>query len=251
MILPVLPDSVLVSDQTALECCVAQCLVADAIAVDTEFLRTDTFYPLLGLIQISDGETVWLIDPLALNDLGRLRTLFLDERVVKVFHSCSEDLEVLRCAMDVVPQPLLDTQIAAAFVGYGFSLGYSALVSATMGIELDKHETRSDWLQRPLSSAQLRYAAEDVFFLIMAYRTLVTSLEETGRSSWVEEEMNELVKQASFPETPENYYLRVKGAWKLDQADMALLRKLTCWREQEARQRDRPRLHKFGRRGWG
>jgi len=237
----ILPAPVLVTDSDGLDLCVDACLATDAIAVDTEFVRTDTFYPLLGLIQISDGEQVWLVDPLAIEDFGPLETLFSCPSVVKVFHSCSEDLEVLRHQLGLLPSPLFDTQVAAAFLGHGYSRGYSALMATVLDIHLDKHETRSDWLRRPLSDAQLLYAAEDVYFLIKAYRKLVTGLEDSGRSQWMAEDMADLLAAAMDPETPDTYYQRVKGSWKLSRDELALLRDLTSWREREARLKNRPR----------
>lgn len=237
----ILPKPLLIDSQQALRDCVEACRRSDAIAVDTEFMRTDTFFPILGLIQISDGESVWLIDPLPIEDFSGLDDLFNDQGVVKVFHSCSEDIEVLRHQLGSLPTPLFDTQTAAAFLGHGYSRGYSALVEKVLDIKLDKHETRSDWLQRPLTDSQLQYAAEDVYFLLKVYRSLVDGLEKTGRSEWMAAEMVELGAAARQPETLENYYLRVKGAWKLGQKELALLRELTLWREQEARARNRPR----------
>src|SRR6056300_1073507 len=137
-----LPEPVLVIDQSGLELCISQCFRADAVAIDTEFVRTDTFYPRLGLIQLSDGDRVWLVDPLAIDDFSLLKALLMSADVIKVFHSCSEDLEVLRHEYGVTPEPLFDTQIAAAFLDYGFSRGYSAIVEAVLGVTLDKHETR-------------------------------------------------------------------------------------------------------------
>ena len=236
-----LPQPLLVADRESLDACLQRCAHSDAIAVDTEFVRTDTFFPELGLIQLSDGDAVWLVDPLAIDDLSGLGNLLTDPGVVKVFHSCSEDLEVLRQRFGVIPQPLFDTQVAAAFLGHGHSRGYSALVESVLEIQLDKHETRSDWLQRPLTEAQQRYAAEDVYYLHKVYRRLVAGLEACGRSSWMEEEMIDLVAQAREPESPDTYYLRVKNAWKLSPTNLALLRELTRWREVEARERNRPR----------
>jgi len=236
-----LPQPQLVDTAEALKACAAICSQSDAIAVDTEFMRTDTFFPLLGLIQISDGDSVWLIDPLPIEDFSTLEDLFNDQGVTKVFHSCSEDLEVLRHQLGLVPSPIFDTQIAAAFLGYGHSRGYSALVDAVLDVKLEKHETRSDWLQRPLTASQLEYAAEDVYFLIKVYRCLLPGLEDTGRRQWLAEDMEELLAAAREPECAEDYYLRVKGAWKLSIAELAVLRELTQWREQEARVKNRPR----------
>jgi len=209
--------------------------------VDTEFIRTDTFFPVLGLIQISDGREVWLVDPLSIGDFSALEELFNDRAVTKVFHACSEDLEVLRHQLGLLPIPLFDTQVAAAFIGHGYSRSYSGLVERVLGIKLEKHETRSDWLQRPLSASQCQYAAEDVYFLVHVYWDLLEGLERAGRRAWMAEEMAELLTNALEPDAIEDYYLRVKGAWKLSVRELALLRELTCWREREARIRNRPR----------
>src|SRR5690606_1721940 len=144
-----------------------------ALAIDTEFMRSETFYPIAGLLQFGVGKVCYLIDPLAINDFEPLRELLLDEAVTKVLHSCSEDLEVFQRWLNVVPAPLFDTQIAAAFAGYGFSLGYAGLIKAVLNIEIPKEETRSDWLQRPLSVAQLKYAALDVAHMLIVYGKLL------------------------------------------------------------------------------
>ncbi|HCO61689.1 MAG TPA: ribonuclease D [Porticoccaceae bacterium] len=233
----------LVSDPRSLAQALESLRGAEAVALDTEFIRTDTYYPCLALIQISDGQTTWLIDPLAFDrdELEPLISLLKDRQVVKVLHSCSEDLEVLRHALGVLPEPFFDTQVAAAFVGLGFSLSYQALVREVEGVQLDKHETRSDWLQRPLSPEQLRYAAEDVEHLLAIHQTLRDKLISLERFSWFEQDMDIMLKAAGEEARPEDYYQRVKGAWKLNRQSLAVLRRLCNWREQEARTRDRPR----------
>ncbi|MFA5633205.1 MAG: ribonuclease D [Porticoccaceae bacterium] len=236
-----LPEPQIIDTEQALRACVDTCRRSGAVAVDTEFMRTDTFFPILGLIQISDGRQVWLIDPLEIGDFSALEQLFSDKAVTKVFHACSEDLEVLRHQLGLLPVPVFDTQVAAAFVGHGYSRSYSGLVERVLGVKLDKHETRSDWLRRPLTPSQCQYAAEDVYFLVHVYWDLLEGLERGGRSAWMAEEMSDLLAGALEPEALEEYYLRVKGAWKLSVAELALLRELTCWREREARIRNRPR----------
>ncbi|MCK9469213.1 MAG: ribonuclease D, partial [Porticoccaceae bacterium] len=131
-----LPRPVLVTSEAELVRCHEACLQVPRIAFDTEFIRTDTFYPRIGLVQISDGATVWLVDPLAIDDLSPLVALIRNPEVVKVFHSCSEDLEVLASAFASLPSPLFDTQVAAAFAGYGFSRGYAGLVEEVLGVGL-------------------------------------------------------------------------------------------------------------------
>ncbi|MDQ2077949.1 ribonuclease D [Marinimicrobium sp. ABcell2] len=212
-----------------------------AIAVDTEFMRSDTFYPIAGLIQVGDGKGCYLIDPLAITDFEPFRQLMLNPAVTKVLHACSEDLEVFQRLLGVVPEPLFDTQIAAAFAGLGFSLGYAGLVKALLNIEIPKSETRSDWLQRPLAVAQLKYAALDVAHLLIVYGKLVQTLREKERLQWVADDCAELVRNARQEPDFLSYYLKVGSAWKLRRRELAILQQLCHWREVEARARDLPR----------
>ncbi|MGD8175363.1 ribonuclease D [Marinimicrobium sp. ARAG 43.8] len=212
-----------------------------AIAVDTEFMRSETFYPIAGLLQIGDGRGCYLIDPLAIDDLEPLRALFGDPGVTKVLHACSEDLEVFQRWLGVLPDPLFDTQIAAAFAGLGFSVGYANMVNAVLGIEIPKGETRSDWLQRPLSVAQKSYAALDVAHMLVIYGKLLQTLRESDRLSWVKEDSAELLVNARREPDFQQAYLKVGSAWKLRRPELAVLRRLVAWREREARDRDRPR----------
>jgi ribonuclease D len=212
-----------------------------AIAVDTEFMRSDTFYPIAGLLQIGDGKGCYLIDPLAIKNLTPLRELMLDTAVTKVLHSCSEDLEVFQRWLGVVPEPLFDTQVGAAFAGLGFSLGYSALVKNVLGIEIPKDETRSDWLQRPLSSAQLKYAALDVAHMLVVYGKLLQLLKTSERLEWVKSDCADLVANARKADDYNEAYQKVGFAWKLRPQELAILKHLCIWREREARARDLPR----------
>lgn len=149
---PLKPIQWVNSDEALAEVCQAW-LSLPVIAVDTEFMRTDTYYPKPALIQVFDGKANTLIDPLVTTQLEPLAAVLTSSEVVKVFHACSEDLEVFSCLLGAVPAPLFDTQIAAAFCGLGFSRGYAALVEELLQIKLFKEETRSDWLQRPLTQA--------------------------------------------------------------------------------------------------
>ncbi|UZJ44894.1 ribonuclease D [Marinimicrobium sp. C6131] len=212
-----------------------------AIAVDTEFMRSETFYPIAGLLQIGDGRGCYLIDPLAIDNLEPLRVLFLDPRVTKVLHACSEDLEVFQRWLGVVPEPLFDTQIGAAFAGLGFSLGYANLVQQLLGIEVPKGETRSDWLQRPLSVPQKKYAALDVAHMLVIYGKLLQRLRDQDRLTWARADSADLVANAKASPDFNDYYRKVGSAWKLRPRELAVLRRLSAWREREARKRDRPR----------
>ena len=210
------------------------------VALDTEFMRVDTFYPIAGLLQVSDGAIAYLIDPLRIGDWRPFAALLEAPNVIKVLHSCSEDLEVLLRLTGSLPAPLFDTQLAAGYLNLGFSMGYSRLVQALLDIELPKGETRSDWLQRPLSELQVRYAAEDVLHLVEVYRALMARLAPQ-KVEWVLEDGAELVANLSREVAPEDAWREAKVAWKLSRQQQAVLRALCAWREREARARNQPR----------
>ena len=210
------------------------------VAVDTEFMRVDTFYPIAGLLQVSEGERAYLIDPLLIDDWVPFAELLQDPAVVKVLHACSEDLEVFLRLTGSLPVALFDTQLAAAYLNLGFSMGYSRLVQAVLNIELPKGETRSDWLQRPLTETQVSYAAEDVLHLAEVYNLLQPQLSPE-KNAWVLEDGAELVLNLRREVDPNEVYREAKLAWKLSRAQLAVLRELCAWREREARARNQPR----------
>ncbi len=210
------------------------------VALDTEFMRVDTFYPIAALLQIGDGSRAYLIDPLLINDWKPLAALLENTDVIKVVHACSEDLEVLLRLTGSLPSPLFDTQLAAAYLNLGFSMGYSRLVQEVLNIELPKGETRSDWLQRPLSQTQISYAAEDAVHLAQVYKLLRPRLSE-DKYAWVLEDGAELVANLRRETDPNEVYREAKLAWKLSRAQLAVLRELCAWREHQARLRNQPR----------
>ena len=210
------------------------------VAVDTEFMRVDTFYPIAALLQVGDGRCAYLIDPLQITDWSAFAGLLDDAAVVKVLHACSEDLEVLWRLTGSLPMPLFDTQLAAGYLNIGFSMGYSRLVQSVLNIELPKGETRSDWLQRPLSDMQVRYAAEDAQHLAELYEALLPKLSEE-KQSWVLEDGAELVANLQRETDPDEAFREVKQAWRLKPKQLAVLRVLTGWRERQARARNQPR----------
>ena len=234
----------MVSDNAGLDALCASWRHCEFLAMDTEFIRTSTFFPQAGLFQVNTGdERNYLVDPLVMTDWTAFRELMLDSRIVKVMHSCSEDLQVFMASMQLVPAPVFDTQIAGAFLKDGFGCSYQTLVRDYLGIELPKGETRSDWLQRPLADKQLHYAALDVACLPAIYQAQRKVLTETGRLGWLEEECDKLLDiyrkemQADFSD----FYLNMRGAWQLDRRQLQALKLLAQWREQRARKRNKPR----------
>jgi ribonuclease D len=231
----------IVTDANLLAGIVESCRSKPAVAIDTEFARFNTYYPVVGLVQIYDGDRCYLIDPLEINDLSPLAELLADENVVKVLHACSEDVEVFCDALDVVPTPIYDTQIAAAMLGAGFSISYQNLVNHYLEIQIPKDETRSDWLQRPLTHAQLDYAALDVTHLLEVYQLQVEKLAELGRDDWVAEECASLAQDIPTQIDPNDYYLKVKNLWRLKPLQLHTLKLLCAWRERTARDKNLPR----------
>jgi ribonuclease D len=211
----------------------------DEIGLDTEFIRTDTFYPVAGLYQIASGDSVYLLDPLAITDWSPFIEYLEDPRRVKVMHACQEDIELLHHHIGARPQALFDTQLANAYLSSDFSLSYARLVERLLGLDLGKHETRSNWLKRPLTEQQLRYAIEDVIYLVPLYRALRDGLVQHQREGWFAVDMLERATYADA--SPDDYYRNVKRAWQLQGRELAVLRALVAWREQTARDLDVPR----------
>lgn len=225
----------------ALAAAAACWLAAPAIGLDTEFVRERTFFPRLGLIQVADGAAVYLLDPLAVHDLAPLRAVCAAAGTLKVLHSASEDVEVFHRAVGAVPSPLFDTQVAAGLAGIGASLGYQRLVALLLEVDLPKGETRTDWLARPLSAAQLAYAAEDVAHLLPLYAILRRQLEEQGRLAWALEDSAAQLDTTRFDADPQRAYRRLRGSGRFNRRQLGVLRALAAWRDGEARRRDLPR----------
>ncbi len=210
------------------------------IALDTEFIRTDTFYPLPGLIQINTGDGIHLIDPLTIDQWQPLKDLLENPSILKILHSCSEDLEVLQILTDTTPSPLFDTQLAAAYAGLGHSLGYQKLLHKLLGLELPKDETRSNWLQRPLTEAQQHYATLDVLHLLETHTLLEELLHEKPTRSWLAEDCSRM-KPSIFFNNSENAWRDVKRAWQLRPKQLAVLKALCIYREEKSKKRNLPR----------
>lgn len=213
--------------------------LGNVVGVDTEFRRIRTFHPVPALYQLAGEDRVTLVDATAPATFAALKALLLDGERTKVMHSCSEDLEVVAHHFDLCPRNVVDTQLAHAFVSSDISASYAALVEHYLGLRIGKLETRSNWLRRPLTAAQLEYARLDVAYLTPIWRAQRDALGAAGRLSWFEEDMARVLTTPATP--PERWYRNVKGAWRLKPCQLAVLRSLVAWREREARRRDLPR----------
>lgn len=211
---------------------------AASVALDTEFIRETTFRAKLGLVQIAVANEIALIDAVRIPDLSPLAAVVRAPGTRKILHSCSEDLPGLRRATGVSLAPLFDTQIAAAFAGLGTGLSYRALVLALFDVNLDKGETRTDWLRRPLSPEQLRYAADDVDYLPEAAAELERRLVALGRLDWALEDSARLAAADADGPAPEEAWRKVKGLDRYPAKVQAVARELAAWREREAARLD-------------
>ncbi len=214
---------------------------ASFVAVDTEFMREQTFWPQLCLIQIASDTIEAIVDPIAKGlSLDPFFELMANPRVTKVFHAARQDIEIIYSRARLIPSPVFDTQIAASVCGYGESVSYVNLVRDITGQDLDKSSRFTDWSRRPLSDKQLIYALGDVTYLRDVYRRLQTELEQTGRTSWVEEEMAELIQPQTYVTEPEDAWRRLKVRTRNRKAFSVLI-ELAAWRERMAQLQDVPR----------
>jgi len=214
---------------------------AEWLAIDTEFMREKTYYPQLCLLQIGTPEVTACIDPLILTDMDILLDLIYDPTKIKVMHSGSQDLEIFYHLRGSLPQPLFDTQIAAPLLGMQEQAGYARLVEEMLGVRLAKVHTRADWSHRPLSDAQIQYAADDVIYLCQLYVALRDKLLEKNRLSWLDSDFSALADPDRYNNVPEKSWRRVKAGQKLHGKALSVLQKLAGWREQTAQQQNRPR----------
>ena len=220
-----------------------------SIGLDTEFIRERTYWPQLALVQVALGDAndptasgdVLLVDPLVPGMADALVPLLTDPGVLKLMHSPSEDLVAFRHACGVLPAPLFDTQAAAALCGIGGGLGYQKLVQEVTAVALQKGETRSDWLRRPLSASQLDYAADDVRHLHALHHALQAKLDALGRSAWLAEDSDRQLANAADEDGERWPHLAMRSSQFLDPAAQRRLLRLLRWREAQARRSDRPR----------
>ena len=214
---------------------------APFVAIDTEFMREQTFWPRLCLIQMAADGTEVLVDSLNPSiDLAPFFELMVDERVTKVFHSARQDIEIVHHLARVIPHPIFDTQVAAMVCGFGEAVSYSMLVKRLLAHNLDKTSRFTDWSRRPLSDRQLSYALGDVIHLRDLYPKLRAQLDRSERAGWLSEEMAMLTDPATYELHPEHAWKRLKMRVKTPKA-LAVLMELAAWREREAQTQDVPR----------
>ena len=234
------PHFTVITDNTSLLeiCNLAQ--QQSEVALDTEFMRVSTYFPKLGLIQLYDGERVSLIDPLAITDFSPFVALLSNPKVLKILHSCSEDLLVFLQEFDQLPHPMIDTQIMARFLGLGTSVGLAKLAQQYLNVEIDKGATRTNWIKRPLSDIQLQYAAGDVWYLLPLYHILEKELSKTSWEQAVRDDCElALSKTHKLQERDsEKAYLDIPNVWKLNPLELSRLRILAQWRQNVGIERD-------------
>lgn len=229
-----------IRDTSALRAFVERLRGTPVLAVDTEFVREHQYYPQLEIIQVATPDEQAILDFRALRSLGPFAEVLDDPRTCKVFHAGAQDLEIFFNLMGRVPAPLFDTQVAAAMVGLGAQVGYARLVETLLGVTLAKTETLTDWSRRPLTDAQIQYALDDVRYLLPVFSLLQGRLEEAGRSDWLDAEWAAMADAASYRRvSPREAYRRVPGANRLRPRELAVLRELAEWREQEGVRRNR------------
>jgi ribonuclease D len=232
----------LIEDSKSLAALCKRLAKSPFVAVDTEFMRENTFWPELCLIQVADSHEAAAIDPMAPGiDLSPLLELMTNnEDVLKVFHAGGQDVEIIYNLTGTTPHPIFDTQIASMAIGQGEQIGYSNLVENWLGITLDKGARFTDWARRPLDKRQIDYAIGDVTHLAEIFPRMLEKLRKTGRGDWLNEEMEKLADPANYAASPDLAWKRVKIASRKAEV-LGRLKAIAAWREKEAQGKNLPR----------
>ncbi len=230
-----------IDDPVALEAFCDLVLTHDWVAVDTEFLREKTYFPKLCLIQVGVPGRCACIDPLALDSLQPFFAVLFDPTITKVMHACSQDQEIFVHLTSQVPRPVFDTQLAAPLLGLPEQMGYANFVREILGVSLDKAQSRTDWSRRPLSAAQINYAADDVRYLCQAFPLVRERLDAQGRLDWLEAEFEPYEQLARYQPDPAGAWQRLRGLEKLRPRALGVAQQLAQWRERQAIAKDLPR----------
>lgn len=212
------------------------------LAIDTEFLREKTYYPKFCLLQIATLEWVACVDPIALEgQMSELFEIINNPNIIKVLHSCRQDVEIFYQLTGKLPAPVYDTQLVALLLGLQENPGYAMLVSGFLNINLSKIHTRTDWSQRPLSADQMKYAADDVIYLAKIYQMMEEQLQKLGRENWLKEDFEQLMNPDLYDIPPANAWLKIRGKNKLTGKQLVIVQALAEWREKVAKKDDRPK----------
>lgn len=207
---------------------------SDIVCLDTEFIREKTYLPELCLIQAQTRDESYIIDPFCFDDLSILRDLLLDENVVKVFHACGQDIEVLRNECGILPVNIYDVQVASTIINGLYHPSLGNLLSASIDVKIEKSESFTDWSRRPLTPKQVKYAIEDVLYLPELYDFQISKLKSLGREDWLEEDFNDLVDEHKYSTNPDEQYLHLKRVNQLNPYELKLARDVCAWREDRA-----------------
>lgn len=211
------------------------------ICLDTEFVRERTFLPNPGLLQVATDQILACIDLVALPNPEPLLDLIFEPKVVKVFHSAVQDLEIFYQIREALPAPLFDTQIAATLLGFPEQISYAGLVKAMLNVEIDKAHTRTDWSKRPLRESEITYALEDVLYLSRLYLDIRAGLERSGRLDWLCDDFAALADEQRYRYEPNNAWRRISTAKVSSGRELAIVQTLAAWRESMALKNNRPR----------
>jgi ribonuclease D len=232
----------LITDTATLAALCTRLAKSDFVAVDTEFMRENTYWPELCLVQIADLNEAAAIDPLAPDiDLTPLLDLLVEnEDVLKVVHAGGQDIEIIHNLTQKTPHPLFDTQIAAMALGMGEQVGYSNLVESMTGVKLDKGARFTDWSRRPLDKRQIDYAIGDVTYLVQIFPRMLDKLRKTGRGAWLDDEMERIADPANYVNDPDLAWQRIKVPSRKAEV-LGRLKAIAAFREREARRKNLPR----------
>ncbi len=231
----------IIADDATLSQVCGELQTSQWIALDTEFMREKTFSPILCLIQVCSGQESFCIDPLRIENLEPFHDLLANQSIEKILHSCRQDFEAFDTRFQLVFKNLIDTQIAASFCGGDAQLSYAAVVEQVTGVKLAKSHTRANWQARPLSTEELQYAIDDVVYLQDVREYFWRKLKQLNRLTWFQDECANQTQSVSWRTNPEDAWLRLKGAARLESVAHGVARKLAVWRETEAIARNLPR----------
>ena len=230
----------IITDDDTLKKFINKCLKQKVLAIDTEFIRDNTYYPILCLVQIAGEDLAAAIDPISGIDMKPVWDLLSNENILKVFHSGRQDIEIFLNLTGKIPKPIYDTQIAAMFCGLGDQVGYEKLVDKFLNLSINKENQFTNWLQRPLTKSQLDYAISDVTHLIKIFPLIINLIQTSGRQEWVRKEIEQLNKIDLYYVSPEEAWKKIKIKHSKPET-LNILKCLAKWREDKCKQRNIPR----------